>query len=104
MNYGTTTLGQNSSTITQVEFGSSPQSTTLASGAAYGITINFTNGFPGTPIVLVSINMTGSSSVYWDQCSIQCYSVSSTGFQATIRNLTASTASGTFNIVYSAFY
>ncbi len=93
-------LGANSNKITQTQFGSYAYSTTLGSGASFGININFTNTFSSVPIVFVNLQNNGGA--YWDQCSSQVNSVTTTYVGVTIRNLTATTASGAFLITYMA--
>lgn len=96
-------IGSNGVTMYNIQRGSVAYSTPLSSQSYASTSISFSNTFSTVPgQVLVTLNMTAGST-YWDQCSCQVASTSTTGFTLGIRNNNPTNATtGTVNISFIA--
>lgn len=96
-------FGSTGNYFVSMQHGAPAYSVSLAALGYVTVAVSFTNTFASAPSkVLVTLNLQGAAT-YWDQCSVQAISITTTGFSAAIRNNNPTNAtSGTTNISYIA--
>ena len=93
-------LGTMGSSTSHLRSGSTSYSAPLSAGSTATVSVSFGATFPSTPRVTVSLN--GPSGGFWESCSIQAMNVTTTAYDAVIRNNSASSTSGSVSIVWIA--
>jgi hypothetical protein len=92
-------LGTQGSPFRNFRYGTTTYTVSLAAGATATVSVTYGVTLVSVPIIVVSLTTVAGGSI-WERCNVGASAVTTTGFDATISNFTASATAGNVLISY----